>query len=514
MNARNTVFKGLKGLTLTGSLIVLAACGGGGGGSSSGATSSSSPVVARGAITQLGSIYVNGVKYETPDGGSYSDDDSSSGVANYQVGQVVSIRGTRNGATGTASEVEYEAEIEGAADVNGQILGVTIVQTPNTNNIAPGSPDPLTNGTRYEISGVWINNKTLEATFIKQDDDGGTGDGIDEIKGFVESVNLGAGSFVVRGITFNGYGGSPVLAPNDYVEVHFNNCSGDPLNCDLTGDGVQLEDDFFDQAEGLEVEVEGAVDLAPSNCPPAADIKVDGVCVDSSTAQWMDGLADRDSLVSGSRVEAEGHMIDASPADYMRADKIKGRGNRVRVTSIATNANIGAGTFDLIEGNINVSTMSGVTQFEDGLTIDTVEAAASVEVRGVRTGPNSLLALRIKDDGGLSSGDRHELRAEVDSVTVVQNNDSSDDRLTVMGIVSQADSGTDLEIGDMVIADSDTNPATPQAIEDFLLTIDADNNPANGPRDVVEIGVAIDTGDGDDVSPYTADSWEVEEEDD
>jgi hypothetical protein len=139
-------------------------------------------------------------------------------------------------------------------------------------------------------------------------------------------------------------------------------------------------------------------------------------------------------------------------------------------------------------------------------------AADSVEVRGVRTGPNSVLALRIKDDGGLSSGDRHELRAEVDSVTVVQNDDSLDDRLTVMGVVSRADLDTDLEIGDLVIADSDANPpmpATPQAIEGFLLTIDADNDPANGPRDIVEIGIVINGG-----APYLADKWEVEEEDD
>ena len=507
MNTLSRASKGAKGLFITGLATILVACGGGGGSSDDdNVLSGSEPVVARGAITQLGSIYVNGVKYETPDGGDYSDDDSSSSVANYQVGQVVSVRGTRSGAIGVATEVEYEAEIEGAADVNGDILGITILQTPNTNNIAPGSPDPLSNGTRYEISGIWINDSTLEATFIKQDDDGGAGgDGIDEIKGFVESVNLSGGSFVVRGITFNGYGGSPVIEPDYYVEVHFNNCAGDPLNCDLTGDGVELEDDFFDRAEGLEVEVEGAVDLTPSNCPPAADIKVEGVCVDSSTAQWMDGLVDRDSLVSGSRVEAEGHMINATPADYMRADKIKGRGNRVRVTSIAINVDNLAGTFDLIAGNINVTTMSGVTQYEDGLTINTVEAAASVEVRGVRTGPNSLLALRIKDDGGLSGGgDRHELRAEVD-----ENGASTANSITVMGITSTISNLTELEVEDVVIAPGNGVSPDDSEIAAFLGTIDDDSDPSNGPRDIVEVGFVIGG-----PMPYAAEEVEIEEEDD
>ena len=61
----------------------------------------------------------------------------------------------------------------------------------------------------------------MEATFIKLDDDG---DGEDEIKGFVE--NLVGAEFDVRGITYNGYSGSPVLAEGDFVEVHF-----DPASC-------------------------------------------------------------------------------------------------------------------------------------------------------------------------------------------------------------------------------------------------------------------------------------------
>jgi hypothetical protein len=513
---KNSIIKhGVRGLFATGLVAMLVACGGGGSSSSDDDSSGGSVSVAsRGVITQLGSIHVNGVKYETPDGNSYSSDDSTSTVANYQVGQVVSLRGRRNddGVTGTADEVEYEAEIEGEANA-GDINGITVLFTPKTN--APGIPSLVT-GTRYEVSGIWIDDFNIEATFVKQDDDGGAGDTIDEIKGKVQVVNS-ASSFDVRDITFNMAGAVPHgVAVDNLVEVHFDSCAGTAPDIVCIASSVEIEDDVFDMAEGLEVEIEGAVDKNPAGCPPAADFKVDGVCIDSSSkpALWMDGLTMFDDMVQGSRVEAEGHMIGTAPNHYLRADKVKGRGNRVRVSSVAGTVNAAAGTFALIDGNISVTTMAGVTEFEDGLFIDTVTPAENidgqtVEVRGVRTGPSELLALRIKLTGLSGGGDRHELRAEIDE----SGTNSTNDTITVMGIVSMADENTELEVEDIEIAPGN-GLTTPQAIDDFLLMVDADADPSNGPRDVVEIGVDITTGDGSGGLPYSADEWEIEEEDD
>ncbi len=514
MNTQTRTVYAAKSLLLTGLTTILVACGGGGSSSSDDdVLAGSESVVARGVITQLGSIYVGGVKYETPDGGSYSDDDSTSGIANYKVGQVVSIRGRRNddGVTGVAEEVEYEAEIEGSAS-GGLINNVTILITPKTNTgEIPGFGGSLLDGTRYEVSGIWVDNNSIEATYIKEDDDG---DFEDEIKGYVDAVNPGV-SFEVRDVTYN-YAGPAVVAVGDYVEVHFTPpCAGSPPNVTCNANEVEIEDDYFDNAEGLEVEIEGAVDLDTTGCPAAAEFKVDGVCIDSSSkpAQWMDGLTAFADLVQGSRVEAEGHMVAGTPRDYLRADKVKGRGNRVRVSSIATNVSSGAGTFQLVEGNIDVTTMDGVTEYEDLLTINNItagDAADGIEVRGIRTGPNSMLAIRIKLEGLSGGGDRHEIRAEVDE----NGADTATDSLTVMGIVSQANAFTELEIGDMVVSTGDGGSTTPQAIDDFLTLVDDDSNASNGPRDVVEIGVDVGTGNGSGGSPYTADEWEVEEEDD
>ena len=375
------------------------------------------------------------------------------------------------------------------------------MQTPKTNNTAPGAPDPLNNGERYEVSGIWIDDFTIEATFIKEDDDGGNGDTIDEIKGEVQTV-ISPSSFVVKDITFDMAGSAAHgVSEGNLGEVHFSLCSGTAPNLTCTADEVELEDDVFDHAEGMEVEIEGAVDLDTTGCPPGvAEFKVDGVCIDSSSkpAAWMDGLMEFADLVQGARVEAEGHMVGTAPNNYLRADEVKGRGNRVRVTSIADNVNPATETFDLFFGDIQVTTIPGVTEYEmdGGTSFSAITDPDEVEVRGIRTGPNSMLALRIKSE--TVDPDKHELRAEVD----LNGADSGAGTITVMGITTLGSAGTELEV-------VDDTPYT-QGLTMFLDLIDDDDivTPGNGPRDVIE--VEVDTT----VNPYGAGKIEIEDEDD
>jgi len=513
MTTHSSIMLLVRSLLTTGLVAMLVACGGS---SSDDTLEGSVPIATRGVITQLGSIWVTGCRYVAAPGGTYKSDDDSASFDDYEVGQLVSIRGRRNddGVSCVADEVAYEAEIEGTADVDGNINGIEIVQTPKTNNTAPGAPDPLNNGDRYEVSGFWIDDFTIEATFIKEDDDGGSGDTIDEIKGYVQAVNS-ASSFDVRDITFNMAGSAPHgVSAGDLVEVHFSLCAGTAPDIICTASEVELENDIFDQAEGTEVEIEGVVDLDTSGCPAEAEFKVDGVCIDSDSkpALWMDGLTDFADLVPGARVEAEGHMVSSLPMNYLRADKVKGRGNRVRISSVAENVLTGPCTFTLIEGNISVTVLDcadafkGDTNSNGPLNINNL-AGEEVEVRGVRTNVSGeLMAIRIKAED-LSGGDRHEIRAEVDE----NGTDTVNNRLTVMGITSVADSSTELEVGDVEIAPGGST--TDADIDAFLLEVDADIDASNGPRDVVEIGFDITTGNGT-TAAYTAEEWEIEEEDD
>jgi hypothetical protein len=441
---------------------------------------------------------VLGVEYETPKGRSYSNDDEVSDEAHYKVGQWVRIRGTRNddGVSGIAEEVEYEAEIEGAADADGDINGVVIVRAANIN--APGIPDPLNPGSRYEVSGIWLDNFTIEATYIKNDDDG---DGEDEIKGFVE--NDGPSSFDVHGITFN-YSGTPDVVDSDFVEVHFGSCVGTASNVTCDAFKVELEDDFNDEDEGQEAEYEGVVNMDPvdlTSCPAGADFLIDMTCIDWDSmpaSGWKDGLTGPADMETGLRVEAEVHY---STSGLYIAEEIKGRGNRVRITSTAANVDGDAGTFDLFFGAIQVTTMSGVTEYEldTGTDVNGISENDGLEVKGIRTSPTSMLALRIKSEDVVP--EKHELRAEVD----FNGADAATNTITVMGVSSVADFDTELEIEDTVIA-SGNDTTTEDDIDSFLDMID--DEAADGLRDVVEVDIDTTS------SPYSADEIEIEEEDD
>jgi hypothetical protein len=109
------------GMTLMLSLS-LAACGSSGG---SGDTTpvpppSSTAKSAVGMITGFGSIYVNGVEYDT-NGASYDvDDASASDDSALAVGMVVKVQGSVNadGRTGSASSVSYDDEWKASSRIS------------------------------------------------------------------------------------------------------------------------------------------------------------------------------------------------------------------------------------------------------------------------------------------------------------------------------------------------------------------------------------------------------------
>ena len=466
------------------STLVLSACGGGG--SSDGGSSGSTDVVARGAITAIGSIWVNGVEWETPASGIYSDDDESvSGFGPDDIGKIVTLKGKRNddGVSGTATEVEYEAEIEGAAGADNTIGTVKIITT-----------ETLTVGVHYEVSGYWIDDKTINATFIKLDDDGGpNGDDIDEIKGKVTAVS--ANTITVRGTTYNFSGNyaDPIKTPEigDYVEVHFT-----PGTMDATK--VELEDDFMDDLnEGQEFETEGVVNMDVTNCPDGADFKVDDQCVKLATSvEWEDGLSSEADLADGIRVEVEGRKS----GDLLLIDEVKGRGNEVRITAIPTD--IGGGSFTFFsdtatEKLITVST-SDATDTDEYTLAELLDGtvATGVEVRGIRTddgtGNPEIFAVSVKPE---DADVENEIRAEIE----LDGADESGLTITVLGVTRIVDNTTQLCIDDQPTC-SVGDPAS------FLATIDDNDNPSDGPNDIIDIEFRV----GESV----AKEIEIENEDD
>ena len=158
-------------------VVVTASCGSGvtAGIEGTGATVAS---VSVGAISRFGSIFVNGVEYDTTTA-AVSINGQSAAAGALQVGQVVVVQGVlnANGTTGKAAQVEFNTSVEGpvaAADPTAStltVLGQTVYVSPQTSlaSDAGGTPTfaSFTPGTPVEISGFANANGGITATRVE-----------------------------------------------------------------------------------------------------------------------------------------------------------------------------------------------------------------------------------------------------------------------------------------------------------------------------------------------------------
>ena len=302
---------------LAASIAMLTACGGGG----SGTADNSGTTV--GTITGFGSVYINGVEYET-DSASISIDGVSSPETDLGVGDVCVLHGTVNadGLTGTATAVICTDELEGfVADVSGlgvdgtgtiNVMGQTVTVTMDTmfDSYTLASINDLSVNDIVEVSGYSDGSGNILATRIE------TKTTIDyvELKGIVSGLDTSAMTFVIGGLTI--YYGAAIEVPgnlaNDlYVEVKSNDASlGGNLvdGFTLNASKVEVEEDGdidIDGDENDDIEVQGMVtDITPTS------FKFNGQLVEFDSIEIDDDF-DLNSMYEGMVITVEGY-IDAN----------------------------------------------------------------------------------------------------------------------------------------------------------------------------------------------------------
>jgi len=283
-------------------ISALTACSSGGDGSTAdGTLGGTTGVTSSGVITGFGSVFVNGVHYETEHARIISADDDSVVLENPSnaqlqavlgVGQVITVRGSRSDdSNGVANTIRFDDELVGkidsvaTADGSFVVLGQTVSVTPDTiiddsiieaargteipNDVRFGDlPETLDQllsaGLLVGVSGFPSQNG-LEATRIEDvSNQVGVGGGQldDEVKGFVS--NLVPGQFNINGLTVfyddndldSEDFGSQSLAEGDFVEVHGNALS----QTEIDATRIELEDDLFDDDfNSGEIEIEGVI---------------------------------------------------------------------------------------------------------------------------------------------------------------------------------------------------------------------------------------------------------------
>jgi hypothetical protein len=301
--------------------LALVSCGGGGQSASGG--SGGTGAVARGSVSQIGSIFVNGVEYDTrgatihiPGQAPYVDSTGTTGGSDILVGMLVTVHGTidANGVTGTADTVTYSRALVGqvsalAATASGStfsIYGQRVV-VDNLTKFLPADGAWLLDDQWVEVSGYVLDGE-VRATFVKQV----AAPTSVEIEGLVveasaaaRTLRVGTGGTLVR--LPAAFDLSRVSVGSTFVEV----VAVPPAAAatELTATSVTVQDMTLGGEEGEEAEIEGLITYVGAG---GTSFVVNGQPVRLAAGTEFQGGAATD-LIVGAKVEVEG-AINAAGA--------------------------------------------------------------------------------------------------------------------------------------------------------------------------------------------------------
>ena len=476
---------------------LMVACGGGGGGGDSLAGGGIGGTgITRGSVTGFGSVFVNGIEFET-DGASRTvddEDDISNGRDDDKVlgiGMVVTITGTVNadGVTGTAESIEYDNDVEGPVaaapveDIDGvtksfDIFNTTVVVDRNSTVFEKTGYDGLAKNDLLEVSGYFDADGRLLATRVEYVDELDLGNSEVEIRGVVSGFD-GVDTFTLGGVsvTFDGTTEFEDL-PGDtvkngqYVEVE----GVLETATSIAASRIELEEEGFgDDVD--EISLEGIV----TDFNGISDFRVAGQRVNASKASFEPGSL-KTSIADGDQVEVEGSIMNG----ILKAEEVEQRGGDVRVSAIVVSKNGTAGTVTLrvVSGQPSLTvTTNTQTQIEDKrdeqepFGIGNIKAGDYLNVEGYVDGNGNIIAAQIeREEAG-----EIELRGPADVPPTFGGNLAG--TVSIFGIEIDTGDNTEFEDASEAYIDGDTFF---DAVTNGDLIAFEDEQPVDGIADEVE----------------------------
>ena len=301
--------KGFSVLAVAALLVGLGACGGSSDNKDSVTPVPTTGTLSAGVITGFGSVYVDGVRYDTS-GAQVTMNGMTATQAQLQVGQYVQVKGQAQGAAHRANVIRYHDVLEGpissidTAASSFVAMGQTVFVTLDTSlgdSIQPASIEGLTVGDVVEVSGIVPATGAIDATRVDIKPDGGPYD----VAGYVANLSEATHRFSINDLVV------------DYSAANMDDfATGDPGAGDLVlvkgftfdPDGafaatrVELRsDDWLMPGPGDLVDVEGSIIEFES---PAA-FKVGGWAVTTTQATTYENGTVAD-LANGVMVKVKG----------------------------------------------------------------------------------------------------------------------------------------------------------------------------------------------------------------
>ncbi len=404
-------WKGKPALALLATLA--AACGGGSGGGDGGGGGGGGGQTAatvRGVVAGGGQrIEVGGIPYSTAGAILRVDDspaetlpDDGAGRARLRDGMVVTVRGRHDGASGTATEIEYHPVLEDFLDSRGatwvSLHGHDLSADDSTRAYdrtgAPKALSDLARGTRVEVSGVPDGRGGLRVTMVREKD-AISADAFEELRGYVLSIS---GTILTLSLTPGGpvfetvelgqvTAPVPSLAPGDAVEVKA--VGNRDASFRLVASVVQKESELEGERGG-EMEVEGFVASGT-----LAEFVVAGQRVRTDSSTQLRGGVAADFTV-GMKAEAEGIVqADGSLlAREVRLGESARADARVEAATVPTDAPPGFAQLTLLGRSVSITRS---TEVLGGLDPAAVAAGLCVQVRGYAAANGTdLVATRLE----------------------------------------------------------------------------------------------------------------------
>ena len=389
----------LSGCGAAGGSALASVSGGGGSGGGIGGTG----VTSSGTIDGFGSVFVNGVEFETG-GAEIVVNGMSVGEEALGLGMLVLVTGSidENGTTGTASRIVFDDDVQGpveailpAADGDSMLITVLDIEVivERTATVFEGVTFAgLAVGDLIEVSGFTDIQGRLRATRIERKDKFVASVSEIGLKGVVS--NLAGSEFTLGGYTVD-YSGADlsevpggVLADGMQVEVEG---TLDPQALRISAARVEQENVIGSAFEDNDdVKVQGII----SGFVSAAEMRVNGVPVDAGNAS----LNPSDLVLGdGVIIEAEGFWENG----VLRARRIEGRRGRVEIeAAVAAVDSIGKTVTMQLQGGtirVRVDSRTILDDETDGakrLTLADIGPGDFLEVEALRQG-DELVATRI-----------------------------------------------------------------------------------------------------------------------
>ena len=379
----------------TGILLALTACGGGETGTGAVDTGGGTGKdLAIGAITGFGSVFVNGIEFDTTDsaitleGGAIVQND-------LRIGMIVQVNGTINadGKTGVAGSITAEEELKGEIEAvtNGSaltVLGQTVQIDPNTRFENFAALTELASGMNVHVSGYQKQDSVIVATRVELT----AAENGQKVMGTLRNLNTLAQTFDLGAlqVDYSGIDRSSIadglLSDGAAVKVSgVRTAAGQPLLAEkIVAAQASLPD-----AE--EFELQGYV----SNLVSSTVFAVNNIPVHTSATTRFEGGTAAD-IANGVKLEVSGALL----AGVLEATSIEfSEGVQLKSAVATVDANAGSFTLQGMAGltvHVNGNTaLSGITQLAE------LQVGNYVDLRATLIGEQSLLAskLQVEADG-------------------------------------------------------------------------------------------------------------------